>query len=69
MPSRAPPLRADGSCLECTGGWLCAYHQKTTQEAWSARWRAVHDAYARWEGHKHVFAMLTESSFLKEQEG
>lgn len=32
-----PCTMPDGSCAECLGGWLCAYHQEETARVWNNR--------------------------------
>ncbi len=41
---KKPELDKNGACPYCVGGWLCAYHQRTTTEAWNKRQAAIRDS-------------------------
>lgn len=41
---KRPQLDKNGACPDCSGGWMCAYHQRTTAAAWEKRQAAIRDA-------------------------
>jgi hypothetical protein len=34
---KKPKPDKDGACPDCAGGWMCAYHQRTTAADWEKR--------------------------------
>ena len=62
-----PPLRPDGTCSACIGGWQCKYHQRETTDRDDMRSAII--AEASRHSHRLVLNVIIETCQLESDEG